>query len=124
MNTLNIQLNFNRVQRGIVFLDKQKPGWHCDINVDKIDMSHSDSCILGQLFGNYEDGLDELELEHDEAVNYGLTIDEQDEQDECEDWGDDWEDEVIIHNNNENSESSESLFLSLGREWKRQLGDA
>lgn len=42
------------VQNGIDWLDENYDGdWRSKINLDKLDMSRSMDCILGQLYGSY-----------------------------------------------------------------------
>ena len=41
-----------RIDKGVAWLDKVRPGWEKEIDVETLEMSEMDSCILGQLFGN------------------------------------------------------------------------
>lgn len=50
----------NNVLRGIELLDRQVPGWRDRIDWDKLDMANCYRCILGQLFGKYSEGVEEL----------------------------------------------------------------
>lgn len=50
----------NNVLRGIELLDRQVPGWRDRIDWDKLDMTNCYKCILGQLFGEYSEGVEEL----------------------------------------------------------------
>lgn len=43
------------VQRGALYLDEKRPGWAADINIEFLSMSDCQTCILGQLWGHYED---------------------------------------------------------------------
>lgn len=51
-----------RVDRGAALLDAEIPGWVQRIDLDRFRMSSCSRCILGQLFGSFENGLDELHL--------------------------------------------------------------
>lgn len=46
---------------GANFLDSAYPGWFHKIDVHNIDMEHYSNCILGQLYGDYFDGLNCLD---------------------------------------------------------------
>jgi hypothetical protein len=45
------------VKRGAKLLDEIDPNWVEKIDIPELQMSMSCSCILGQVFGDYEDGL-------------------------------------------------------------------
>lgn len=45
------------VQRGAQLLDRKRPGWHGRIDVDQLRMEECERCVLGQVFGEYRDGL-------------------------------------------------------------------
>ena len=45
------------VSRGVALLDEYYPGWRDEIDLGKLNMSSSDNCILGQLYGSYADGI-------------------------------------------------------------------
>lgn len=49
-----------RVQSGIRLLNEVVPGWHHMIDVDILDLHETDECILGQVFGDYIEGIDAL----------------------------------------------------------------
>lgn len=52
-----------RVARGIQFLDDSAwPDWRSKIDLDALYLYSSNECILGQIFGTYYDGLEELEI--------------------------------------------------------------
>lgn len=60
------------VKRGSTLLDHQQPNWYKNIDLNKLDLSDSDKCILGQTFGNfYENPLvSEFILGHDEFYEF------------------------------------------------------
>ncbi len=45
------------VAKGIALLDEKQPGWRERINLSALDMGHCGQCILGQVFGDYEIGV-------------------------------------------------------------------
>jgi hypothetical protein len=45
------------VKRGAYWLDEVKPGWVSAIDLVEFDISSGYSCVLGQLFGDYDQGL-------------------------------------------------------------------
>lgn len=47
-------------RRGIALLDAKRPGWQSKIDVASLDLSHGNFCILGQVFGSYQQGLTDL----------------------------------------------------------------
>jgi hypothetical protein len=48
------------VAAGAAELDAKLPGWWREINVHELHMDCSEECILGQLYGHYDDGALEL----------------------------------------------------------------
>lgn len=48
------------VEEGAKLLDEARPGWEAEIACDKIAMETCDQCILGQLYGDYECGIQEV----------------------------------------------------------------
>jgi hypothetical protein len=62
----------SRVKNSIELLDSKAPkNWRTLVNWDSLDLSHCELCVLGQLYGNYMDGLDALHLE-DGAGKYAF----------------------------------------------------
>lgn len=55
-----------RVRRGMKHLDKVRPGWYINIDLDELFMESGDSCIVGMVCHTrtrgitYHDGLNEL----------------------------------------------------------------
>jgi len=45
------------VNAGIDLLDKIYPGWDDWVDLDELDMNTVDKCILGQVFGHYDEGV-------------------------------------------------------------------
>lgn len=40
-----------RVAQGVAFLNKVKPGWHLGVDLAKLDMGYTYSCVLAQVEG-------------------------------------------------------------------------
>jgi hypothetical protein len=51
-----------RVRRGATLLDQEQPDWFEEIDTRTLDVRYMDLCPLGQLYGDYKDGLDALHL--------------------------------------------------------------
>ena len=71
-----------RAKAGFDFMNENAPDWQCLIDIDQLDMSDCNQCILGQCFGFYKRGLDELclSLEHGDdacldrvALGFGMS---------------------------------------------------
>lgn len=60
------------VASGAAFLDEKYPAWRQRIDVDTIDISDGDHCILGQLYGSYSQGVDLLRLGDGAVENFGF----------------------------------------------------
>lgn len=41
-------------------MDVKLPGWHNKVNTGRLLMTHGERCILGQCFGDYQDGFRKL----------------------------------------------------------------
>lgn len=62
-----------RVAKGAVRLDAVYPGWYDKIDLDRLDLSHWQLCVLGQLYGTYHYGVDVLDIEKErEALGFTL----------------------------------------------------
>lgn len=53
----------DRVAWGATFLDCAKPGWDTEINLARFGINNVENCVLGQLYGDYEQALDVLRLD-------------------------------------------------------------
>src|SRR5437868_296234 len=49
-----------KVLRGAALLDREHPGWRDKIDLALLDLSDRCSCILGQIFAFYEEGISAL----------------------------------------------------------------
>lgn len=58
-----------RAERGAELLDRVSPGWHEKIDPDILYMMCTKYCVLGQLYGDFSDGLVALGIldEHEHA---------------------------------------------------------
>lgn len=64
-----------RVSRGMQALDKNRPGWHRRINLDRLDISSGTACALGQTYGLYGWGKHEIGMtSHADVVEHGFQI--------------------------------------------------
>lgn len=67
-----------RVQRGAAVLDGFRPGWASTVNVDELEIASMDDCVLGQVFGDFGDGLHYVMAcvgsvsPHEVAFDYGF----------------------------------------------------
>lgn len=63
-----------RVDKGIAWLDKNKPGWVDIIDLKMLDVGHKRVCITGQLFGDYfSKFLDKGIMTPDQAIKHGFN---------------------------------------------------
>lgn len=80
MNTARIPIS---IQEGIALLDHEEPDWwRADrqpaINIEELDIGSRTSDVLGQLYGNYNHGLEKHGVDDWGAANLGLrTFTEQ-----------------------------------------------
>jgi hypothetical protein len=51
-----------RVRRGAELLDRHRPGWEREVDIERLHMGNTVDCLLGQLYGDYESGWDTLGL--------------------------------------------------------------
>lgn len=81
------QLN-ERVKRGAALLDLKVPGWRHMIDDQRLNMSSTEDCILGQLFDQYIRGIDFLGLDEaygeDRDHGFDLTYSEYEIRDQAE----------------------------------------
>lgn len=62
-----------RVRRGARYLDEVYEGWEDIINIEELDIVSGTLCPLGQIFGAYIRGLNELGLGYKEEIKYGFV---------------------------------------------------
>jgi hypothetical protein len=46
----------DRVEKGAALLDGVRPGWAGEIATDRLAMETCNKCVLGQLYGDYQEG--------------------------------------------------------------------
>lgn len=66
-----------RVANGASLLDAKVPGWFSRINLSTLDICDGENCVLGQLFGDYEDGCEflfHLGGSRQERAEHGVTL--------------------------------------------------
>lgn len=63
-----------KIKRGVELLNEKSPGWHSKIDLDRLDMADRDDCVLGQLFGDYFDGLEAIGVRPDRDVSFGFNF--------------------------------------------------
>lgn len=62
------------VANGVKFLDSNYGNnWRSKIALDNLNVARCDVCVLGQIFGDYEDGLNSLGLRDTDAKEYGFN---------------------------------------------------
>jgi hypothetical protein len=61
-----------RVAKGVALLDEKAPGWVGFINLADFSISTTDNCVLGQVYGSYDEGMEELSLRDPEL--YGFDV--------------------------------------------------
>jgi hypothetical protein len=62
-----------RVDNGVLVLDAVRPGWRSAVKPKDLELSSYVACVLGQIFGSYDEGLAALKLTPIEALNYGFN---------------------------------------------------
>lgn len=63
----------HQIKQGAFFLDTHFPNWELKINPNTIDLSHAELCVLGQIYGNYWDGLKKLGINSEISDILGLA---------------------------------------------------
>lgn len=62
-----------RAAAGAALLDRLVPGWWRRIRLRPLDINDCKECITGQLFGDYDRGLEKLHLGQLDGPVYGFT---------------------------------------------------
>jgi len=66
-----------RVRAGITLLDIERgPEWVWKVRVGFLDMASCSACVLGQLYGDFEQGADTIGLTFWSEVGHGLNAEE------------------------------------------------
>lgn len=59
-----------------VLQDKFGDGWEREINCDTLDMSEGAHCVLGQIYGDYDEGVEQMldgDYDNDWTVDHGFN---------------------------------------------------
>lgn len=51
-----------RVARGVALLDERVPGWVNLVNPLGLNIESTEQCVLGQIYGQYNEGVDALDI--------------------------------------------------------------
>lgn len=65
----------DRAAAGAAWLDQHEPGWVNLIDLGELDLGECESCILGQLVGDFEDAVQRHQLVPLTAVALGFDLD-------------------------------------------------
>jgi hypothetical protein len=68
-------LNVDRVNRGIALMDQKYPHWWRVLDLDTLDLRSTKNCVLGQVAGDYLDGLMTVLGGYSDYVQYQLAVD-------------------------------------------------
>lgn len=58
------------VTKGINLLDEQVPDWRTKIDPERLNLASCEVCVLGQIFGDYDTGLEQLNID---GYDYGFN---------------------------------------------------
>jgi hypothetical protein len=84
-----------RIGRGVALLDEAKQDWRDAIHLRMLDVQLRTQCVLGQVFGHYNRGLNELGLGHDrEGAPFGFYAKDLFDDDEWKALQDGWKREL------------------------------
>lgn len=61
------------IAKGVKLLDQSQPDWRDEINLSTLDMGSNCYCVLGQLYGSYSAGADDLAIDLD-SEDYGFEL--------------------------------------------------
>lgn len=64
----------HRVNKGIRLLNKEYPGWKSKIELSSLRLEDRNRCVLGQVYGGYDRGVQELGLGIWSTVYHGFNI--------------------------------------------------
>lgn len=72
VNSFEWRTPAERVAAGAAFLNEVLPGWEKKIVLESLDINQWEECILGQLFGDFDKGCDQLGLSGGKCEKYGF----------------------------------------------------
>lgn len=56
------------VTAGAAFLDARVPDWYLYVDIERLDICDTQDCVLGQLYGEFCTGLDDLQISDARAL--------------------------------------------------------
>lgn len=65
------------VSFGVAILDEHTPGWADSIDVPTLILSDGGQCVLGQLFGTYDQGCELLGIYEETPTRCGFNVEGQ-----------------------------------------------
>lgn len=64
-----------RVKRGIALLEERYgPTWVDHMKLSDLDLSSEERCVLGQIYGGFSYGIDNLGIDAEESYDFGFDI--------------------------------------------------
>ena len=84
MGTPNLPPLPTRAAAGAALLDQRRPGWHLQVDRDRLDLEDWRADVLGQLYGSFGAGVHKLTGDRSEAevdawtVAHGFDLDDTD----------------------------------------------
>jgi hypothetical protein len=69
----------DQVRDGAALLDERIIGWRDLVDVPRLDVGSACRCILGQVFGDFYDGVHELGISYRSAIRLGFETNSNDE---------------------------------------------
>jgi hypothetical protein len=72
--TLHNEQTMNKVRAGATVLDRTSPGWFRVVSLGRLDIKSLKNCVLGQVYGDYMDGLMVVfgRMHQQEATDHGF----------------------------------------------------
>lgn len=101
------------VKEGSLFLDRLDLNWYEAIDVDKLDLSNANTCVLGQKFGGYWSAISDLGLSVEESAELGFNVDHELTEEMNEEW---WEEEDY-----DQPKPSDALWAELKALWVAEI---
>lgn len=71
---LTHDISAESIERGIAMLDSRIADWRERVDLDALDMADAQACLLGQIYGSLNQGLEALEVASSHADHYGFSI--------------------------------------------------
>lgn len=61
------------VRRGAKLLDREKPDWFKLVDLDRLNLDSSLTCILGQVYGDYYAGRVDLGIDYEQVRSHAFV---------------------------------------------------